>query len=82
MILTDVSIRHALPQDARYRLSDGPNGLCLTVHPNGGKYFVFRFSWEGRDAELALGAFPKRSLKEARRLARDAEEVLSAGFPR
>ena len=79
VILTDTQIRHALPQDPRYRLSDGENGLCLCVYPEGGKYFVFRFTWQGSDAELALGAYGKKSLKQARLEAQQAQELLSQG---
>jgi hypothetical protein len=66
MALTDSQIRNALPADSRYRLTDGEHGLYLCVHPHGGKYFVFRFTWRGKDAELALGTYPKKTLKQAR----------------
>jgi hypothetical protein len=63
MALTDSQIRSALPADSRYRLSDGEHGLYLCIHPHGGKYFVFRFTWRGKDAELALGAYPQENPK-------------------
>jgi len=80
MALTDSQIRSALSADSRYRLSDGEHGLYLCVHPHGGKYFVFRFTWRGKDAELALGTYPKKTLKKARIEAADAEQKVEDGI--
>ncbi|MGL4667101.1 MAG: Arm DNA-binding domain-containing protein, partial [Saezia sp.] len=41
-ILTDVAIRQAKPNEKQYTLRDGA-GLYLAVHPNGSKYWHFRF---------------------------------------
>nr|WP_306454128.1 Arm DNA-binding domain-containing protein [Alysiella filiformis] len=37
MPLNDRQIKNAKPSDKIQKLSDG-GGLCLVVHPNGGKY--------------------------------------------
>jgi hypothetical protein len=79
MALTDSQIRNALPADSRYRLTDGAHGLYVCVHQHGGKYFVFRFTWRGKDAELALGTYPKKTLKEARKAAADAQQLVDEG---
>jgi hypothetical protein len=79
MALTDSQIRSALPADSCYWISDGEHGLYVCVHPHGGKYLVFRFTWLGQDAEVGLGAYPKKTLKEARKAAAAAEQDVEDG---
>jgi hypothetical protein len=54
--------------------------MCASTLMHGGKYFVFRFTWRGKDAELALGAYPKKTLEEARKAAANAEELVTEGI--
>ena len=42
MALTDIKVRSAKPQEKEYTLVDG-DGMFLLVHPNGSKYWRFRF---------------------------------------
>jgi hypothetical protein len=53
MALTDSQIRNAPPADSRYLLTDGAHGLYVCVHAHSGNYFVFRFTWRGKDAGFA-----------------------------
>lgn len=63
--LTDLAIRHAKPQQKKYKLSAG-GGLCLLVTPNGGKYWRLRYRYDGKQKELSVGRpYPETSLKEA-----------------
>jgi integrase len=75
MPLTDKEIQGAKPQAKRYKLSDG-NGLTLVVYPNGSRYWVYRFQWREKDAELSLGVYPTVTLKAAREHATEARELV------
>jgi len=57
MLLTDIKVQKLKPQDKPYKLKDG-DGLFLMVHPNGGKYWRFRYSFAGKERELAMGTYP------------------------
>lgn len=75
-MLTDADCRNATcpPGQRRRRLTDG-GGLYLEVSPTGSKRWFWKFYPDGKESRLALGAYPKVGLKEARRerdKARDA----------
>jgi hypothetical protein len=38
MALTEIEVKKAKPTDKQQKLTDG-SGLCLLIHPNGGKYW-------------------------------------------
>ncbi|WP_038910097.1 Arm DNA-binding domain-containing protein [Dickeya dadantii] len=63
MALTDIKVRTAKPSDKQYKLTDG-NGMHLLVHPNGSKYWRFRFG--GKQHLIAFGVYPEVSLADAR----------------
>ncbi|WP_392560369.1 tyrosine-type recombinase/integrase [Orbus mooreae] len=65
MALTEIAVRNAKPKQKRYTLNDD-EGLSLCVAPCGGKYWHFRFSWQGKQPRISLGTYPDLSLKEAR----------------
>jgi integrase len=74
MKLTDKAIRAAAPGEKPYRLSDG-GGLNLFVSPAGGRLWRYRYEMQGKERQLALGAYPTVGLAEARR-GRDAARAL------
>lgn len=76
MPLNDVAVRQAKPKEKQYKMPD-ERGLVLLVHPNGGKYWRFRFSWKGKENMLALGVYPDVSLKDAR-IKRDEMRLMLA----
>lgn len=55
------------------------NGLRLVVKATGRKSWVLRFQIEGKRREMGLGAFPDRSLAQAREDAADARKAVRAG---
>ena len=61
MALSDTKIRSAKPEDKAYKLTDG-KGLFLLVHPNGSKYWRFRYRFGGKEKMLAFGVYPDVSL--------------------
>ena len=74
--LKDVNVRNAKPEDKPYKMSDG-GGLFLLVHPNGGKYWRYRYSWQGKEKLLAFGVYPEISLADARERRAEARKLLA-----
>ena len=54
-------------------------GLHIWVKPNGGKYWIFRFTHLGKSHNIGLGAFPTISIADARNKAQQAREELVIG---
>ena len=65
MPLTDIAIRSAKPLEKPQRLFDG-GGLYLEISPAGGKWWRFKYRFEGKEKRLSLGTYPDIGLKEAR----------------
>lgn len=79
MRLKDVSIRNAKPKEKPYKLSDG-GGLYLLVHPNGGRYWRFKYRFGGKEKLLALGVYPDVPLADAREKRDGARKQVAAGI--
>ncbi len=58
MALTDTAIRNAKPKDKAYKLYD-EKGLFLQVTPNGGKWWRFKYQFNGKEKLLSLGTYPE-----------------------
>lgn len=58
MALTDTAIRTAKPKDKAYKLYD-EKGLFLQVTPNGGKWWRFKYQFNGKEKLLSLGTYPE-----------------------
>lgn len=67
MALSEMSIRHARITGIDYTLGDS-DGLTLNVTASGGKIWLFRYYWTGKQKRMSLGCYPQISLKEARTL--------------
>ena len=93
MALTDTAIRNAKPGLTQRKLTD-EKGLYLLVHPNGSKYWRFKYRIDGKEKLLALGVYPDIPLasrahsgesgkplkiKGARELRDEARELLAQG---
>ena len=74
-MLTDSECREATcpPDKARARLTDA-SGLYLEVSPAGSKRWFWKTYADGKEGRLALGSYPKLTLKAARK-ARDAAKL-------
>ena len=74
-MLTDSECREATcPKDkARASITDG-SGLYLEVSPAGSKRWFWKTYADGKEGRLALGSYPKLTLKAARK-ARDAAKL-------
>lgn len=79
MKLTDAAIRKAKPGDKPRRLADG-GGLYLEVAPAGGKWWRYKYRFDGKEKRLSLGTYPDTSLAEARERHAAARKQLAAGI--
>ncbi|MBR8032434.1 tyrosine-type recombinase/integrase [Burkholderia vietnamiensis] len=79
MALTDVQVRNAKPQGKQYKLTDGLS-MYLLVTPAGGKRWVLKYRFSGKEKSLALGTYPEVSIVDARKRRDEAREKLAAGI--
>jgi integrase len=75
-MLTEAAIRAAKPREKAYKLTDG-NGLHLHVDPRGGRWWRFRYRYQGREKMISLGTYPDTPLKLARERTTDARKLLA-----
>lgn len=76
MSLTEVGIKAIKPADKITRHFDTA-GLYLEVSPAGGRWWRFKYRFDGKEKRLSLGTYPTVSLKAAR-VARDEARLLVA----
>jgi hypothetical protein len=77
--LTDCAVKNAEPKEKKYKLYDSA-GLFLIIAPSGGKWWRFKYRFDGREKQLSLGTHPKVSLTEARVLRDNARQLIKKGF--
>ena len=58
MALTETAIRNAKPKDKSYKLYD-EKGLFLQITPNGGKWWRFKYLFNGKEKLLSFGTYPE-----------------------
>src|SRR5487761_1970064 len=63
--LQDTQVSKAKAKAKAYKLSDG-KGLVLCVTPAGGKYWRWRYYFQGKECIMSLGDYPTMSFSEAR----------------
>lgn len=78
MALTDTKVRSAKTEAKEYSLVDG-DGMFLLIHPNGSKYWRFRFRFGGKQHLMAFGVYPETSLADARQKREEAKRLVAAG---
>ena len=95
MPLTDRAIRNAKPTDKPIRLFD-ERGLYLEVAPTGGKWWRFKYRFDGKEKRVSLGVYPDvplasrtvkdkearkpKTIKGAREKRDEARALLAAGI--
>jgi integrase len=79
MPLTDTAIRKAKP-DAKQRKLYDERGLFLLISPKGGKWWRFKYQFDGKEKLLSLGTYPDTSLKNARERRDEARKQVAAGI--
>lgn len=78
MPLSNTAILNAKPTNKLYAMTD-ERGLCIQIQPSGGKWWRFRYRFEGKAKMLSLGVYPDVGLKEAREKREEARKLLAAG---
>ena len=79
-MLTDIKLKQAaIPPVKPYKLYDR-DGLLVIVHPNGSKYWRYKYSYDGKEKQLALGVYPDVSLAMARQRRDDSRQLVIAGI--
>lgn len=76
--LTDIDVKNARPGEKPKKLTDGA-GLFLLVTPKGGKWWRFRYRFDGKEKLISLGTYPNISLAAARALRDKAHQLLQQG---
>ena len=79
MALTDTAIRNAKPGAKPAKMFD-ERGLFLMVTPSGGKWWRFRYKFDGKEKLLSLGVYPDIGLKDARERREEARKLLADGI--
>ena len=75
MPLSDTAIRNAKPGSKAKRMFDG-GGLYLEIAASGGKWWRFKYRFNGKEKRLSLGVYPDVSLKDARNRRGEARKLL------
>ena len=78
MLLTDTKLRNMRPTDRPQRFFDG-DGLYLELRPNGGKWWRFKYRYEGKEKLISFGTYPQVPLALARARRAEARELVAAG---
>lgn len=79
MPLTDTAIRNAKPGEKPVKLFD-ERGLYLEISPTGGKWWRFKYRFDGKEKQLSLGVYPDVSLRDARDRRDAARRLLADGI--
>ena len=79
MALTEMAVRNAKPGARIIKLSDG-GGLQLWISPDGAKRWRLAYRFNNAQKALAIGVYPKTSLKDAREARDDAKRLLVNGL--
>ena len=79
MALTDTRLKNAQPKEKVYRLSDA-KGLYTEIQPNGSKYWRLKCRFAGKEKRLAIGVYPRVSIKVARKACDHAKDQLEQGI--
>lgn len=79
MALNDAKVRKAKPESKQYKLGDA-GGLFILIHPNGSKYWRWRYRFAGKQKTLALGVYPVVTLAAAREARTAAAAQLADGL--
>lgn len=80
MALTDTAIRSSKSLDKAYKVYD-EGGLYLQVTPSGGKWWRFKYRFEGKEKLLSFGTYPEVSLLSARQRRDQARTLLASDPP-
>jgi len=78
MLLTDTKLRSLKPTERPQRFFDG-DGLYIEIRPNGGKWWRFKYRYEGKEKLLSFGTYPDVPIALARKRRAEARQLVAAG---
>ncbi len=78
MALSDISIRNSKPASKSFKLYD-EQGLFIQITPSGGKWWRFKFRFDGKEKLLSFGVYPDVSLKAARDKRDESRRLIAEG---
>lgn len=76
--LTATEVDKTKPGDKPKYLFDG-KGLFLLITPQGGKWWRFKYSLDGKTKTISFGTYPEISLADARKRREDARKLIANG---
>lgn len=79
MPLTNTAIKNAKPAQKAFKLFD-ERGLYLEISPKGGKWWRFKYRFNGKEKRISLGVYPDISLKVARDRREESRKLLTEGI--
>jgi integrase len=79
MALTSLQVKNLKSQEKDFFLAD-ERGLRLLVKTGGGKYWRFKYRFDGKQKTLSLGTYPDVLLKDARALRDLARNKIASGI--
>ncbi len=79
MSLSDTKVRTIKSKDKPFKVSD-ERGLFLQVTPNGGKWWRFKYKFDGKEKLLSFGTYPDVSLADARLKRDEARKYLATNI--
>lgn len=77
--LTDIKIKNTKPKEKPFRVAAG-RGLFLLVKPDGSKFWIMRYHFNGKENNLSFGRYPDVSLANAEQKASDTRGLLANGI--
>lgn len=77
--LSDMKVKTAKAKDKSYKLSDN-DGLYLLVTEKGGKWWRFKYRFDGKEKLLSLGTYPEITLADARQRRDEARRQVAQGI--
>ena len=77
--LSEAKISKAKPKAKAYKLYD-TDGLYLIVSKNGGKWWRFKYYFDGKEKLISFGTYPETSLSAARKKRDEAREQIARGI--
>ena len=78
-MLTEKALKALRPRAALYRVTD-ERGLCIEVHPTGGRYWRMRYRFGSTQKMLSLGVYPDVPLLLARERRDAARKLVAQGI--
>lgn len=76
--LSAMEVEKAKPGSEQRKLYDG-KGLLLIVTPAGGKWWRFKYTFNGKGKTISFGTYPEISLAQARERRQEARKLLALG---